>query len=108
MTLMLQPGGRTGYPLSRWLPMDGDKIDMEARNRVGVLVVEDAGVGRPAFHLGDGQGRFFGLYSMEFVAKKNIEAKRKEIEKGRKAKKDVRQQEKDRASLVGCQSSIDG
>lgn len=77
---------------ARWESMDG--LPKEAQHKVGFLVVEDAGVGRPAFHLGDGQGRFFGLYSMEFATKKKIEAVEKGIEKGKKVKSDVRELEK--------------
>jgi hypothetical protein len=80
---------------ARWVPLEG--VGPEERNRVGYLVVEDAGLDRPAFHVGDGQGRLFGLYSMEFIAKRAVQAKRKEMEKARKAKKDVRQLEKDLA-----------
>lgn len=77
----------------RWEVMEG--VPPEAREKVGFLVAEDAGMDRPAFHLGDGQGRFFGLHSMEFVAKKAVGAARKELEKARKAKRDVRPLEKE-------------
>jgi hypothetical protein len=79
---------------ARWVPLD---IGQEAPNRVGYLIVEDAGLDQAAFHVGDGQGRLFGLYSMEFVAKKAVGAKHKEIEKARKAKADARQLEKELA-----------
>jgi hypothetical protein len=58
-------------------------------------------VGEHAFHIGDGQGQFFALYSMERSAQGEIQRLKKEIGKLEKAQQDAiaKKQELKRAEL---------
>jgi hypothetical protein len=61
----------------------------EFPEKVGVLRAE-TDLGEHAFHIGDGQTRFFALYSMEFATKEEIHNLKKKVAKAEKAREDAR------------------
>src|SRR5262249_20542469 len=64
-------------------------VDLPEYPRKVAILNAETDLGEHAFHIGDGQGRFFALYSMERSARGAIQMLKKEVAKLDKARKDA-------------------